>query len=141
MPGISNCRATPSSEGFTLRVKSGHWGLLLLKDSDTGKGLSTSPGRDAEKHGALSQGRGAAQRPWQRGKLPPTPGEAPADPSEGCGCVRSPSHPAGVPGAVTPAEVFQLCARRTWSPDGREAPEGFAEIKEWIWLGDMGQTG
>lgn len=61
--------------------------------------------------------------------------------SEGCGCVRSLSHPAGVPGAFTPPEVFQLCARCTWSPDGREAPEGFAEIREErIWLGDIGQT-
>lgn len=50
--------------------------------------------------------------------------------------------PQGRPGAVTPPEVFQLFAYCTWSPDGREAPEGFAEIKDnRIWLRDLGWTG
>lgn len=48
----------------------------------------------------------------------------------------------GRPGAITPPEVFQLFAYCTWSPDGREAPEGFAEIKDnRIWLRDLGWTG
>lgn len=48
----------------------------------------------------------------------------------------------GRPGAITPPEVFQLFAYCTWSPDGREALEGFAEIKDnRIWLRDLGWTG
>lgn len=49
------------------------------------------------------------------------------------------SAPTGTP---SPPEVFQLFAYCTWSPDGREAPEGFAEIKDnRIWLRDLGWTG
>lgn len=60
---------------------------------------------------------------------------------DACPDVSCPA-PAGMPGAFTPPEVFQLFARCTWSPDGREAPEGFTEIKDdRIWLGDIGRTG
>lgn len=49
------------------------------------------------------------------------------------------SAPTGTP---SPPKVFQLFAYCTWSPDGREALEGFAEIKDnRIWLRDLGWTG
>ena len=78
-------------------------------------------------------------------KLPLTPCRAAAAGAavvcSACPDVSCPA-PAGTPGAFTPPEVFQLFARCTRSPDGSEAPQGCAEIKDnQIWLGDLGRMG
>lgn len=91
------------------------------------------------------QPRGQAGGPTGGENLPLTPQTAAATRAtvacDACPDVSCPSFP-GMLGAFAPPEVFQLFARCTWSPDGREAPEGFAEIKDdRIWLGDLGQTG
>lgn len=77
-----------------------------------------------------------------RGKLPPAPRRAAAAAvCDACPDVSCPA-PAGMPGAFNPPEVFQLFARCTQSPDGREAPAQFAQMKnDRIWLRDRGRAG